>query len=229
MQPFCPDSSSRSKSRFNWKRKAIALLGLASLAAFLVVLRHQVGLPELSLELLPDRYAIPLFLLSHTIAAMVGIPGTALVIAGGAHFGLVWGTVWSLLGATLGAIAAFYLARSILRSWVYRRFHDHPLMHRINHLSDRHPMRCVLAVRFIPISPFSIVNFLFGLTVIDIKPYALGTAIGIIPGTIGYTWLGVTGQTVLGGGQIAPLAIACTLLTGLAFVPLIYRKLRKTG
>ncbi|MGB7087253.1 MAG: TVP38/TMEM64 family protein, partial [Phormidesmis sp.] len=137
---------------------------------------------------------ISLFIVAHVIANAVGVPGTLLVIVGGAVYGLWWGTAWSVIGATLGAVVSFWLARYLLYDWFEQRFHSRPVLKRLNHALRLNALWCVLTIRFSPISPFNVVNFAFGLTPVPVKDYALGTLIGIIPGTLAYTWLGVTGS-----------------------------------
>lgn len=171
-------------------------------------------------------WAVFLFVLAHIVAAVLSLPGTVLVVAGGAVFGLLWGTVWSVIGATLGAIASFLMARYLLRDWVMRRFQNYPMADWFQYLSDRQALSCVIAIRFTPISPFCIVNFLLGLTPLPLKPYALGTLVGIIPGTIAYTWLGVTGEIALQSGSIGPFMIALTVLALLALLPLFLKPRR---
>ncbi|MEM9485541.1 MAG: TVP38/TMEM64 family protein [Cyanobacteria bacterium P01_F01_bin.116] len=171
------------------------------------------------------------FIGAHTIAAALGVPGTVLVILGGALFGLLWGTLWSILGATAGAIVAFWLARYLLHDWFKRRFCRHPrfkgLFKRLDHTMQEQALACVLAVRFAPISPFSVVNFAFGLTSISVTPYAVGTLVGIIPGTLAYTWLGVTGVDALRGGDWWPLILCLSLLTAMSLMPIFAQKYRQ--
>jgi uncharacterized membrane protein YdjX (TVP38/TMEM64 family) len=167
-----------------------------------------------------------LFALAHIPATVLGFPGSILVIAGGAIFGVVWGTVWSVLGATVGAIAAFWLARYLLHDWVAQRFRHHPVLKRLNHTVRKQSLKCVFIIRFVPISPFSIVNFLFGLTPIALKPYTVGTFFGIIPGTLAYSWVGATGQQALHGENITGFLWALGLLAVLTLMPLIMRSPR---
>lgn len=170
------------------------------------------------------HWAICLYLLIYTIATAIGVPGTVLTIAGGAVFGLVWGTLWSVIGATCGAIAAFWIARYLLHHWVERRFRHHKALQRFNAAVTRTPVKFVLAVRFAPISPFNIVNFLFGLTPIHWTSYAIGTFFGIIPGTLAYTWIGVTGDRALRGGDRLPFILALSFLTLLSLIPLLAKQ-----
>ncbi|MEM9213614.1 MAG: TVP38/TMEM64 family protein [Cyanobacteria bacterium P01_F01_bin.150] len=166
-------------------------------------------------------WSVAIFLVAHTVAALVGVPGTFLVFIGGLVFGLFWGTVWSVVGATLGAIAAFCLARYCLRHWVEQRFSHHTALKKINRLVKHNDLSCVLAIRFAPISPFSVVNFLFGLTRVRFKTYTVGTFVGIIPGTLAYTWLGVTGWDAWNGKGMLPLMLSLGLLALLSAVPFL--------
>ncbi|MEL6939796.1 MAG: TVP38/TMEM64 family protein [Cyanobacteria bacterium J06598_1] len=165
------------------------------------------------------------FICAHVVANAVGIPGTLLVVVGGAVYGLWWGTVWSVIGATLGAIAAFWLARYLLHDWFKQRFHHRPLFQKLNRTLCSDGLSCVLTIRFSPVSPFNAVNFALGLTHVSLRPYAVGTFVGIIPGTLVYTWLGVTGAQALNGGSLAPLIICLLLLMLLSALPLIRRGL----
>lgn len=165
-----------------------------------------------------------LFVVIFTGATTLGFPGNVLSVAAGAIFGLTWGTVWSVVGATLGATGAFWLARHALHGWVNRRFGHHPMLKRLNRAIDNYPLNIVMAVRFTPLSPFSLVNFLFGLTSLDLKTYVLGTFIGIIPLSITYAWLGVAGKQALSGGDRMPLMLALTLLSVLSVLPMFWQK-----
>lgn len=169
-------------------------------------------------------YAPLLFVLVFTIAISLGFPGNVMAIAGGALFGLFWGTIWSLIGSTLGAIGAFWLARYFLHHRIAQRFGHHLMLQRLNRAISTYPFSIVLAVRFTPLSPFSLVNFLFGLTPISLKTYALGTLLGLIPLTITYSWLGVTGQQLLQGGDRLPFFLALGALTLLSVLPIFVKK-----
>lgn len=165
--------------------------------------------------------SISLFLAAHIIANAVGVPGTVFVIVGGAVYGLWWGTFWSVIGATLGAIAAFWLARYLLHDWFSARFKHNAYIQKISRTLCKKGLSCVLTIRFSPVSPFNVVNFALGLTPVSVSAYSIGTLIGIIPGTLIYTWLGVTGAEALSGGKLLPLFCCLTVLAIVSAIPLI--------
>jgi uncharacterized membrane protein YdjX (TVP38/TMEM64 family) len=169
-------------------------------------------------------WTVPTFIVIHVLATAIGIPGTLLVLVGGAKFGLWWGSLWSLIGATLGAIAAFWLARYWLHDWFSDRFAHHRIYRNINQIMDTHSFNCVLAVRLAPLSPFNLVNFLFGLTSVPLSAYALGTLVGIAPGTVAYNWLGLAGLEAAQGKSLWPLTLAASFLALLSLFPLWLKK-----
>ncbi|MEO1068515.1 MAG: TVP38/TMEM64 family protein [Cyanobacteria bacterium J06638_6] len=166
------------------------------------------------------------FLAIHVAAAALALPGAVVAIAGGAVFGTLWGTIWSVLGATLGAMVAFGLARSLGQPWCrgYGR-HQRPLAW-LNQRLQAQAFWCVLTLRLAPISPFSLMNVLLGLTSVRLVPYLGGTLLGIVPGTLAYSWLGAAGMTALNDGMFLPLAGALGLLALLSTLPLVLGRVK---
>ncbi len=206
---------------------AIALFGLLLLCWLtpLKTLFDQKFLEQQLQQL--GNWAVCLFVLVYTLATVVGVPGTVLTVAGGAVFGVVWGTLWSVIGATLGAIGAFWVARYLLRDLAEKWFGHHQALQQFKEAVIHKPLSFVLAVRFAPICPFNLVNFLFGLTPIRCLDYAIGTFFGIIPGTLAYTWLGLAGGTALQGGDRFPFFLALSFLTLLSSLPILVKKIRR--
>lgn len=63
----------------------------------------------------------------------------------------------------------------------------------IDDLLARRGLLAVLGVRLVPVVPFTAINYVAGLTAVRRRDYALGTALGIIPGTVAYVALGAFG------------------------------------
>ena len=212
-------------------------IGLFLIAMLCVVAASLIGWKDISLlfnrSVLTDFFesaagprGVIFFLGAHVVANGIGIPGTLLVVVGGAVYGLWWGTVLSVIGATMGAVVAFWLARYLLHGWFNRRFQHRPVFQKMEGLLCDRALSCVLTIRFSPVSPFNVVNFAFGLTSVSVRDYALGTLIGIIPGTLAYTWLGVTGAEALGGGSLVPLMICLLVLMLLSVLPIWLGRVR---
>lgn len=206
-------------------RRWVVFAFLACLVACLFTPLNAVFNKAFLVEHLPKfgRWSVCIFICAYIVLTAIGIPGTILAIAGGVVFGLLWGTVWSVVGATLGAIAAFLLARYLLHDWIARKFGNYRALQRFQQAVRQKPLPFILAVRFAPISPFNVVNFLFGLTPVPLETYAVGTLVGIIPGTLAYTWLGVAGKEALMDGDRVPLFLALGFLTFLSLLPLLAR------
>lgn len=63
-------------------------------------------------------------------------------------------------------------------------------LERVDQLLARRGLLAVLAVRLVPLVPFTAINYAAGLSTGRRRDYAWGTAVGIIPGTLSYVALG---------------------------------------
>jgi uncharacterized membrane protein YdjX (TVP38/TMEM64 family) len=84
----------------------------------------------------------------------------------------------------------------------------------------------LLTLRLIPIFPFFVVNLLSGLTRISVGTYVAATALGIIPGSLAYTFAGRQLGTIDSLSELASprLLLAFTVLGLLFLMPVVYRK-----
>ncbi|MFZ1028196.1 MAG: TVP38/TMEM64 family protein [Limnoraphis robusta] len=170
------------------------------------------------------NWAVLGYILLYILLTIVGIPAIPLTMAGGIFWGLVWGTFWSVIAATMGAIAAFGVTRYLLQNWAQKTFSHHRALRKFHRASLKNPLKFVLFVRLAPIFPFNLANFLFGLTVIQWKPYVLGTFLGIIPGTFTYTWLGISGKQAIEGSNRLSIFLALAIAVGLCLLPRVTRQ-----
>lgn len=156
-----------------------------------------VGLPDAS-QLRADMVtagpgAPVVFALLYALVTLTPLPKNVLTAFAGLLFGLMAGTVIVLSGALLGALAAFALGRVLGREAVERITGRR--LARIDDLLSRHGLLAVLGVRLVPVVPFTAVNYAAGLTAVRNRDYLIGTALGIIPGTIAYVSLGAFGTS----------------------------------
>ncbi|WP_456298511.1 TVP38/TMEM64 family protein [Edwardsiella hoshinae] len=131
-------------------------------------------------------------MLLFVVASLLLFPGSALVIAAGLLFGPVWGTLLSLLAATLASACAFLLARHLGRGWLLVRFGDRPLFQRIVRGIDTYGVDFLIFTRLVPLFPYNIQNYAYGLTAIGFWRYTLISALTLLPGTWVYSYLAAT-------------------------------------
>jgi uncharacterized membrane protein YdjX (TVP38/TMEM64 family) len=175
-----------------------------------------------------DVPALPvLFVLAYVIATVFGIPGTVFTLAGGAIFGIVLGSILNWAGATLGAVGAYALARRLgsdaVRDLLGRRATV------LDALTSKAGFATLFRLRLIPVVPFNGLNFAAGLVPVPFRTYVVATALGIIPGTVVYTYFAdslVAGVTGARDRALVHVAIAGALLIALSFVPALARRLR---
>ena len=172
------------------------------------------------------RWAPILFIVLYALSTVLFVPGSVLTVAGGALFGPVWGTLWNLTGATLGATFAFVIARYVASDWVSGRAGER--LSRLIRGVEEEGWRFVAFVRLVPLFPFNLVNYAFGLTRIRFREYVLASFACMAPGAVAYTYLGYAGRQAAAGssGTIRNALIALGLLAAVAFLPRLVRRLR---
>lgn len=168
--------------RSPWTR--LVVLGLLVIAAVALA----VGVEELSLAALRDRVDAlgalgPLaWIAIYAIATVLLFPGTPFTVGAGLLFGPLVGALTALVGATIGATASFLVGRGVGRSAVAtlagRR------LEAIDRFLTQRGLVSVLTVRLIPLFPFNLVNLVAGVTALRLRTYVVGTAVGIVPGTV---------------------------------------------
>jgi len=126
----------------------------------------------------------------YVMATVLMLPGSPLTILAGAVFGLVTGFIAVSIGSVAGAILAFLVGRTIARGFVEQKAAENPRFGAIDRAVGRNGLKIVLLTRLSPVFPFNLLNYLFSITRVRLSHYALGSWIGMIPGTLMYVYLG---------------------------------------
>jgi uncharacterized membrane protein YdjX (TVP38/TMEM64 family) len=157
---------------------------------------------ELSLEtLVRHRATLEALVSEHFVAALaafialyiavvaLSVPGAVyLTISSGILFGAVVGGLASIIGATIGATALFLVARTALGELLARR--AGPLAERIAAGFREDAFSYLLFLRLVPVFPFFLVNLVPALCGVALLPFVAATALGIIPATFTFAFLG---------------------------------------
>ncbi|WP_347712518.1 VTT domain-containing protein [uncultured Fretibacterium sp.] len=184
------------------RAKPLILLGIAF--AVLILNRHYgwsdflsgpSGLEALREAVRRDVLTASLIYIAATTAGCVllALPGVTFAIVAGLLFGPLLGTVLCLAAATIGAVLAFLAGRYFLRDavapWVERnRYLKRVLFEDVG----RSGVVLLMITRLVPLFPYNLQNFAYGITGIGLWPYTLYTALFLAPGVTFFT-LGAAG------------------------------------
>lgn len=152
------------------------------------------------------------FVLIYALATLALFPATPLTAAAGLLYGPVVGILVVWLGAVLGATGSFLAGRLLSRQAVEQLAGGRT--DRLNAFLAARGTVAVLLVRLIPIFPFALVNYGSAITTITLRQYLAGTAVGILPATMAYVWLGDSIDNPTSPGFIAALTLLAALAVG---------------
>ena len=156
---------------------------------------------EKVLPLLQSPMGEAFFVPLYAVWVSLLLPGVWASMLAGALYGIWLGSFLVFVGACIGAEIAFWLGRTLLRGWVQRRLADLPKLQAIQKAVSREGLKLVLLTRLSPAFPFSLLNFVYGLSEVSFRDYTIGL-IGILPGTILFCGLGSIAGDVASFGDV---------------------------
>ena len=171
-----------------------------------------------------ERYHVlapVIFIAAYVLGVVFFVPGLPMTVLGGLTFGPVRGTAYVWIAATLGAAIAFLVARYGLRGLVQRWVARSTRLTRVDLAVARDGWRIVMITRLVPLFPFNLQNYAYGVTRIGFWPYLTTSAVCMIPATVAYTLAG--GALSHGGGDlrrtVGSLAVAGVLIVLVSLIP----------
>ena len=138
--------------------------------------------------------------LIYTAITIVGcvvlaLPGITFAVFAGLIFGPILGTILCSIATTIGAVLAFLAGRFFLKDGIK------PLVMKNKYLkkwlfdeSGKNELFVLLITRVVPVFPYNLQNFAYGITDISFRTYTIGSFIFMLPGTAMYT-IGTAGIT----------------------------------
>lgn len=162
----------------------------------------------------------------YLISTVFFLPGTPVTVLAGIAFGPVWGifyaSIASIISVSFAFLIARYAARGLVESWVT----NNTQFRKIDAQVEQQGWRILMFTRLVPLFPFNLQNYAYGLTSIRFSTYLLVSAIFMLPGTAVLVQLG--GAFVSGEGDVVKtmlyLGIAGCLFLLLSLVPKFLRK-----
>jgi uncharacterized membrane protein YdjX (TVP38/TMEM64 family) len=205
-----------------WWRPVALLLALVTI----VILAKMFGLGERLGELRNwihglESWGPAVFVLLYAVAVVAALPGSALTVAAGALFGSVLGVVVVSIGATLGASLAFLVARYFARDAAARWLSQNEKFRRLDQLTQDHGAIIVALTRLVPLFPFNLLNYGFGLTRVPFWTYVFWSWLCMLPGTVLYV-VGADALTKgVAEGRVSGVLIGALVGAGLILAMLV--------
>ena len=162
----------------------------------------------------------------YVIITVVMGPAAALTLIAGLVYG-VWGFPLVVGAATLAATTAFLIGRYLARDRVAKMAENNDKLRALDKAVSEEGWKVVGLMRLSPVFPFGLQNYLFSVTDIPLLPFVLATAIGIMPGTALYVYIGSLGQSGGDGGVLQWVLLGAGLIATFAVVWLITKKARE--
>ncbi|CAK8575265.1 unnamed protein product [Lathyrus sativus] len=174
-----------------------------------------------------------LFVAVYAGLEILAIPAIPLTMSAGLLFGSVTGTIIVSISGTVAASVAFLIARYFARERILKLVEGNKKFLAIDKAIGENGFKVVTLLRLSPLLPFSLGNYLYGLTSVKFLPYVLGSWLGMLPGTWAYVSAGAFGRAIIqeeselsalgGNNQLLTLglglfvtALAATYVTKLA-------------
>jgi len=129
-----------------------------------------------------------IFLGFALIRPLIFFPITIMYLASGLAFGGFWGGVIGISGALLSALTAHFVANKIGIDFLPMKWRSRICA--VRDRVDEKGLRNMILIRFIPMISFDLISYSAGLSGVKLKPYLLGTLIGIAPRIFAYTYVG---------------------------------------
>jgi uncharacterized membrane protein YdjX (TVP38/TMEM64 family) len=166
------------------------------------------------------------FIAGYILAVVFFVPGLPITVLGGVAFGPLWGALYVWIAATVGAGLAFLAARYGVRSAVERWVAASPRLAKMDGRVAEHGWRIVMLTRLVPLFPFNLQNYAYGLTRIGFWPYVITSSICMLPATVAFTFAG--GALSEGRGDVKRtlvyLAISGVLLVLISLIPRLLQR-----
>jgi uncharacterized membrane protein YdjX (TVP38/TMEM64 family) len=149
-------------------------------------------------EMMKDNLllAISIYIVLTMIGCVVlAVPGVTFAVFAGILFGPILGTFACLIATTLGASMAFIVGRFFLKDMIKPMLEKNKILKKLlfndNEKSD---LVILMITRMVPIFPYNLQNFAYGITDISFWKYTIYTFVFMFPGVAFFT-IGSAGLT----------------------------------
>lgn len=169
----------------------------------------------------------PIFVSVYATMGGFAAPVSPLAYGAGAVFGPIRGSFLVWLGSLIGAAGGYWMARGAWAGTAHRLLGRYAGS--VHRLREQNTFLMTFRVQLLPIIPFGVFNYAAGTSRVPFLPFMLGTALGIIPGTVAAVYIGDRISEGVGAHDTHAFEVAgvvAALLLVVSFLPTIVQKLR---
>lgn len=153
---------------------------------------------EILSNFVTDNLALGLvsFLVIYAGLVAISFPGASfLTILAGFLFGGLVGGITTIFSATLGATIIFLIARSSFGEVLENKAGG--FVKKLTNGFQENSFEYLLTIRLTPLFPFWVMNIVPAILNMRLIPYVVATFLGIIPGTLAYSYIGSSLDSVI--------------------------------
>lgn len=121
------------------------------------------------------------YVVVYVAATLIGAPGLPFTLAAPLLFGVLPAFLVMVVASALSAAVAFLVARHLARDAVAELLAGTDGFARVTALVEKHDWIVIPLLRVVPLAPFAVINYGFGLTGIGFWRYVLWSELAMIP------------------------------------------------
>jgi uncharacterized membrane protein YdjX (TVP38/TMEM64 family) len=161
--------------------------------------------------------AAPLYVIgAYLVGSLAFFPVTILTLATVFAFGSVWGNIYALFGWLLSATQGFVLGRLIGQDTLHNLAGEK--LRRLIRPAKHHGFLAVLALRLLPVAPFTLVNMFIGACGIWFRDFFFASLFARIPGIFTLALFGVQVENALRNPGVISFALLAVILVVVPFI-----------
>jgi phosphatidylserine/phosphatidylglycerophosphate/cardiolipin synthase-like enzyme/uncharacterized membrane protein YdjX (TVP38/TMEM64 family) len=193
------------KEKPAWGRLALIVAAVAALTALwkltpLADVVNAAAAIEWAKEFGSRWWAPLVVVLAYTPACLVMFPRPLITLAAVIAFGPWLGFVYALTGIVASAVVTYFMGRRMKRDTVRKL--AGPRLDRMIDVLKKHGLLAMTLLRLVPIAPFAVEGIVAGAVRLKLWHLALGTAVGMLPGSLVTTIFGDQIEKAAAGGGV---------------------------
>lgn len=211
-------------------RAAVAIGGLLLFAGFIALWRYT-SLAEIANPAVLQSWLVQfdgvllgaVVIGGFLLGGLVAFPVTVLIAATALALGSWQGLLYAGIGSVASALSTYFIGR-LIGTQLLRDLLG-PRINRIGRSMARQGIVAMVAVRLLPVAPFTLVNLVAGSIRVPFLDFMIGTAIGLAPGLLTMSILGGQVIDIFQDPSFGDIGVMLAVLVGGIALSLVMQRL----